>query len=158
MLAACSTPQPRAGTGEVAFVIVRHAEKAGGADNDPALSDAGRERATALARRLSGTSVAAVYTTDFRRTRDTVAPTAAAQGLAATVYDAHAPTDALAARLKAAHREGTVLVAGHSNTVPDIVAALCGCDVAAMDESEFDRISIVRIDALGRARLETSRY
>ena len=158
LLAACSTPQPRAGTGEVAFVIVRHAEKAGGAGSDPALSDAGLERAAALARRLSGTSVAAVYTTDFRRTRDTVAPTAAAQGLAAIVYDAHAPADAVAARLKAAHREGTVLVAGHSNTVPDIVAALCGCDVAAMDESEFDRISIVRIDALGRARLETRRY
>src|SRR5690606_13518954 len=85
LLAACSTPQPRAGTGEVAFVIVRHAEKAGGAGSDPALSDAGRERAAALARRLSGTSVAAVYTTDFRRTRDTVAPTAAAQGLAAIV-------------------------------------------------------------------------
>ncbi|MGY1408847.1 SixA phosphatase family protein [Luteimonas sp. A611] len=158
VLAACATPQPRASTDEVAFVIVRHAEKADAVGGDPALSAAGRERAASLARRLAGANVVAIYTTGFRRTRDTVAPTATAQGLAATVYDADEPATILVARLKAAHREGTVLVAGHSNTVPDIVAALCSCDVAAMTETEFDRTSTVRIDARGRARLETGRY
>lgn len=157
-LAACTTPQPPpADTGGVAFVVVRHAEKAD-AGSDPALSTTGRVRADALARRMAGADLVAIYTTGFRRTRGTVGPLAAAQGLAATVYDAHLPASALAARLKAAHQEGTVLVAGHSNTVPDIVAALCSCEVAPMTEAEFDRISTVRIDARGRAQLETGRY
>lgn len=158
VLAACGTSQPRPGTDEVAFVIVRHAEKADAAGSDPALSVAGSERAASLARRLAGGRVVAIYTTDFRRTRDTVAPTATAHRLPVTVYDAGESATALVARLKAAHREGTVLVAGHSNTVPDIVAALCGCEVAAMSEAEFDRISTVRIDPGGRARLDTGRY
>lgn len=156
-LVACSAPQPRSATGEVAFVVVRHAEKADGG-KDPALSPAGHARAATLARRLAGANLVAIYTTGFRRTRGTVAPTATAKGLDAIVYDAGEPAGTLATRLKAAHREGTVLVAGHSNTVPDIVAALCGCEVAAMSEAEFDRISIVRIDARGGARLESGRY
>ena len=51
-----------------------------------------------------------------------------------------------------------VLVVGHSNTVPDLVAALCGCATDAMDETEYDRMSIVRFDADGRARLKVQRY
>jgi len=156
-LAACAAPQPRPVAGEVAFVIVRHAEKAD-AGSDPALSAAGQARATVLARRLARVNLVAIYTTDFRRTRDTVGPVATAQGLAAIVYDAHTSASVLASRLKAAHHEGTVLVAGHSNTVPDIVAALCECEVAPMTEAEFDRISTVRIDARGQAQLDTGRY
>ncbi len=63
-----------------------------------------------------------------------------------------------AARLRAAHPHGNVLIAGHSNTVPDIVAALCACKIAAMPDHEYDRLSIVRIDADGHARLTVERY
>jgi len=157
VLAGCATPQPRPGTDDVAFIVVRHAEKTT-AGSDPGLSAAGRERADSLARSLADADLVAIYTTDFRRTRDTLAPTATAQRLPVTIYDADEPATALATRLKAVHRKGTVLVAGHSNTVPDIVAALCNCEVAAMTEAEFDRVSTVRIDARGRARLDTGRY
>ena len=68
------------------------------------------------------------------------------------------PADAFAARLRRAHPHGTVVVAGHSNTVPAIVAALCSCQTAAMDEGEFDRISTVRIDAYGGTRVEMGSY
>ena len=87
-----------------------------------------------------------------------MAPTAAAHGLTPSPYDAALPADELAARLRSEHPRGTVLVAGHSNTVPGIVAALCACAVEAMPETEYDRLSTVRIDADGRAHLRVGRF
>ena len=74
------------------------------------------------------------------------------------VYDARQPAAALAAALKAAHPRGTVVVAGHSNTVPAIVSALCGCATAPMAEDEYDRLNTIRIDDRGNAVLRISRY
>jgi hypothetical protein len=41
---------------------------------------------------------------------------------------------------------------------PELVAALCGCTTQPMDDTEYDRLSIVRVDAAGRATLEVQRY
>ena len=157
-LAACAgTRAPAAAPPqEMVFVVVRHAEKAD-AGNDPGLSDAGQRRAARLAARLADAPLIAIHATGLRRTRDTVAPTAQAHALPVARYDAHEPAASFAARLTAVHRPGVVLVAGHSNTVPEIVAALCRCSVPAMPEHEFDRISTVSIDADGRARLQVER-
>jgi len=81
-----------------------------------------------------------------------------ARRLAITPYPAGQPATEFAARLRAAHPRGSVLIAGHSNTVPDIVAALCACAVAPMADHEYDRMSIVRLDADGSARLDVTRY
>jgi hypothetical protein len=56
--------------------------------------------------------------------------------------------------LKQRHAGQTVLVVGHSNTVPDIAAALCSCEVAPMSEAEYDRLMTVRVDGDGRAVLD----
>lgn len=138
------------------FIVVRHAEKLAEPPGDPGLDARGLARAEALARRLADTSLAAVYTTDYRRTRATVAPAAASQALAPRTYDARMPAADFAAQLRAAHPSGTVLVAGHSNTVPEIVAALCGCEARPMPETEYDRVSIIRTGP-GGAVLEVSR-
>jgi len=155
---ACSTPDPRGTAQDLVVVIVRHAEKSDEAGPDPGLSEAGHRRAAVLARRLAGEELAAIYATAWRRTRQTVAPAAAAQRLPITLYDAREPAEALAARLRASHRAGVVLLAGHSNTVPGMVAAFCRCAAAEMAETEFDRISTVRIGADGRPRLQIERY
>lgn len=158
-LAACANaPRAPRAAQELTFVVVRHAEKAEAGATDPVLTGAGQARAARLAARLADAPLVAVYSTDLHRTRQTVAPSAGAHGLDVETYDPREPADAFAARLRGAHQAGTVLVAGHSNTVPAIVAALCSCEVAAMPETEFDRISTVRIDADGQARLETGRY
>lgn len=153
-LAACAAAPTRAAESaqDRVFVVVRHAEKAGDG-TDPGLSEAGQRRAARLAARLVDAPVIAVHATGLRRTRDTVAPTARAHGLPLATYDAHEPAPLLVARLLASQRPGVVLVAGHSNTVPEIVAALCRCAVPPMPEHEFDRISTVSIDAAGCARL-----
>lgn len=156
LLAACASRPPVAA--DVAtFIVVRHAEKVD-ASRDPALGAAGHARARALAQRLDGTPLVAAYATEFKRTGQTLAPTVQARGLATTAYAASEPAAEFAARLRAAHPRGTVLVAGHSNTVPGIVAALCGCIVAPMPDHEYDRLSIIHVAADGPPRLAVERY
>lgn len=140
------------------FVLVRHAEKAADDPKDPSLSDAGRARAVRLASSFDGVAVTAVYATGYRRTQATAQPTAEAHGLPVRTYDASLPADAFAAELRATHASGTVLVVGHSNTVPTIASALCRCTVAPIREDVFDRRIAIRIAADGATTLAETRY
>lgn len=154
LLAACTGLAAR----EVAaatFVIVRHAEKAQDDPRDPTLTPAGRARAERLARMLADAPLAAVYASRFRRTRATAQPAARVHDLTVLTYDAARPAAELAAQLRASHARGTVLVVGHSNTVPALAAALCACAVEPMPEGEYGRY--YRLTALSPdvpARLE----
>jgi phosphohistidine phosphatase SixA/ketosteroid isomerase-like protein len=105
-------------------LVVRHAEKApDSGDGDPPLSARGSERARALAKLLRSARLGAVYATQYRRTRETVAPSARAAGLEIHARPAGEP-ERLVRTLLANRRGQTVLVAAHSNTVPRILAAL----------------------------------
>ena len=53
---------------------------------------------------------------------------------------------------------GTVLVVGHSNTVPDIVSALCKCVVAPIDERDYGNLYDVRIERDTEPVLSQRRY
>jgi broad specificity phosphatase PhoE len=154
LLAACATPRPQAPA--TTFLVVRHAEKAEDGTRDPPLSPAGEARARRLASAVRGEAVVAVYATAFRRTQHTVLPTATAHGLGVTTYDAGLPAAALAARLRAAHRAGTVLVVGHSNTAPQLAAALCGCAATPLADGDYGRVYRVRVDGDGHAQLQES--
>lgn len=142
----------------VSYVVVRHAEKATDDLRDPSLSDAGLARAEALAGLLRSRDVVAAYATQYRRTSDTAAPTAAQHDLSITSYDADAPPETVAARLRRSHARGTVLVVGHSNTVPGIVSVLCGCEVAPIDESDYGNLFEIRIDGDAPPVLSRRRY
>lgn len=140
-LAGCAglrTPQP------LEFVIVRHAEKASDDPRDPTLSAAGQLRARGLANSLSQAHVMAAYATGYRRTQQTAAPTAAGHGLAITTYAAGQDPSAFANSLRQRHTHGTVLVVGHSNTVPAIAAALCQCVVAPIADAQYERRLLIR--------------
>ena len=66
---------------------------------------------------------------------------------------------ALAKELRAKHKGRTVLVVGHSNTVPQIVEALGGARPPAFDEAtEFDRLTIVIIPKKGKTQVVQARY
>lgn len=143
---------------ETIFVIVRHAEKATNDPRDPTLSEAGSTRALRVAERLRAAQVSAVYATGYRRTQQTAAPTALAHRLEVRTYDAAMPAKDFAARLRAAHATGTVLVVGHSNTVPAIAAALCECDVASLRDDEYDRWIRIRTGRNSTIALEEERY
>ncbi|QNP40118.1 phosphoglycerate mutase family protein [Lysobacter solisilvae (ex Woo and Kim 2020)] len=156
LLGGCATAP--AATQRVSFVVVRHAEKADDGSKDPPLSAAGQARATALAASLRDAPLRAAYATGYRRTQATAAPAAQAHALAVTTYDASRPASEFAVQLRHDHRDGTVLVVGHSNTAPAIAAALCACEVAPMGDGEFDRRLTITIDARGAATLRDERY
>ena len=137
------------------FILVRHAEKATAPPKDPPLTEAGQDRAQRLADGLQGTRLDAVYSSPYQRTRQTAAPVAQAQGL--TVIDYNPDDAAFATRLRADHPRGTVLVVGHSNTLPPLARALCGCNVADMDERIYGIRYTIRFDANGRAALIETR-
>jgi len=118
-------------------VIVRHAEKAANGGSDPDLSSAGRARADELARILKDSGITAIFTSEFKRTQETAAPTATSIGVTATVIPAK-DTAALAAKLH--QLNGNALVVGHGDTIPNIIKAL-GIDspinIPDEDYSEF---------------------
>ena len=129
-----------------AVVLVRHAEAAAG--DDPGLSEAGAARAAALAEALRGADVRTIYVTQYRRTKDTAAPVAAAAGVTpieiAVERGEIADHAADMARRIAAHRGGgTILVVGHSNTVPAVVTALTGTSAAPIAHQQYDTIYVV---------------
>jgi broad specificity phosphatase PhoE len=138
-------------------IVVRHAEKVDDS-TDPALNVDGMRRAEALAAALADAGVGAVFTTQFRRTRDTAAPLAHQLGLEPVVITTSGGNHAreVAARVRE-HAAGTVVVVGHSNTVPAIVEALGAPAVDAIADDEYFHLFIVQISPSG-VRLIRSRY
>lgn len=141
-------------------LLVRHAEKAEAPADDVALSAAGQARADALAAALAHANVDAIVTTQFRRTRETAGPLARRLGLEPIVVpaasDTRAHARAVAEVVRGAGR--TVLVVGHSNTVPAIIAALGGPDLDELCESDYDTLFVLALRAGGSASLTQSRY
>ncbi len=116
--------------------LLRHAEAAGGSA-DPALTEEGRQRAEAIAQQLRDVPFEAIYTTDYRRTRETVAPLAEALGLEPQLYD---PRDLKGAAERLRGSGGPVLVVGHSNTTPALVSLLGGAPGAPIAHDDHDRL------------------
>lgn len=106
-----------------AVYLVRHAEKVKSTTNrDPGLTLEGMQRSRALAKRLSGFHIDHIYSTQYQRTRLTVTPTAKMQQLEIEIYSAQKPQD-LIKKIKSACKQN-ILVAGHSNTIPDLLIKL----------------------------------
>lgn len=132
---------------QTVVILVRHAEKGTMPANDPPLTDAGTARAKALAAVLVDANVQAVITTQLARTRDTARPLAEARHLVPEVVaaggagHAHAVADAVRK-----HAGQTVLVVGHSNTVPAIIAALGGPKMPDICDSQYSNLFTLILD------------
>jgi broad specificity phosphatase PhoE len=143
------------------IVLVRHAEKAAAPSDDPPLTAAGVKRAQALAAALRDAGVTAIITTQLRRTRETAQPLASARSLTPEVVpvrggEAGAHAEAVAAAVRK-HAGGVVLVVGHSNTIPAIIAALGGPHLPDICESVFANLFVL-LPGAREARLVRSRY
>jgi len=143
-------------------IVVRHAEKELGTIEDPPLSQAGEQRAQLLARmfgeREGQGRIAAIFTSDTRRAQRTAAPLAARLGLELTVVPAN-DLDTLVRRIRGNFRGRTVLVVGHSNTVPELVAKLARLEhIEPIADEEYDRMYIVTVPTLGKASVLRMAY
>ena len=144
------------------MIFVRHTEKAVEPADDPGLSPDGQRRAAELARQLVDADVVAgidaIYSTPYRRTLETAQPTAEALGLEINRYD---PSDneAVLATILKTHKGKIILVVGHSNTVPALIADLgASKNVPAIAENEYDNIYVISIPWFGKTKTIRLRY
>jgi len=140
------------------IILVRHAEKnIEPANPDPDLSAAGQARAQELARMFGDAGIKAIYATQYKRTQETVKPLAEKIGVPATTIDAK-NTAELVKQIRAQHNGDVVFVAGHNNTVPEIIAALGGPQLPIIPETEFDNLYVVTIYRVGKAKVLKMKY
>lgn len=145
-------------TGSTTIILVRHAEKAAEPAADPPLTSAGVTRADALVELVKDAGITAVVSTQFQRTRLTAAPIAARLGLTTEIIDARATPSATADSILARHRGQTVLVVGHSNTVPAIVAALGAPQPPDICDAGYDNVFVVTVPATGAVTVTRLHY
>ena len=144
------------------IIFVRHAEKAAEPADDPGLSAAGQRRVAELTRQLVDADVVAgidaIYATDYNRTQETARPIADALDLPINTYDARDTETVLATILKE-HKGKIILVVGHSNTVPELIANLgASKKVPPIHESEYDNIYIISIPWFGKTKTIRLRF
>ena len=139
--------------------LVRHAEKDNASNPaDPTLSAAGQVRAQELQKVLAPTNPVALFTTDTKRTRATLAPLAAATGIVPQVYDALQPA-VLATLLHKEYVGKTVVVVGHSNTLLPLIEALgYPRPLAEIAESEYNYLFKINSTAGEPSYVLVSKY
>ena len=144
------------------MIFVRHAEKASQSADDPGLSEAGRRRVAELTRQLVDADVVAgvdaIYSTPFKRTQETAQGVADALDLPIHSYSLDDNEAVLATILKN-HKGKIILVVGHSNTVPTLMADLgASKKVPPIHEDEYDNIYVVAIPWFGKTKTIRLRY
>lgn len=123
------------------YFVVRHAEKETNTmTSDVKLSDQGRERAAALRVALADEKIQEVYSTNYIRTKSTVQPTADSKQLEVQTYQ---PMDTAFFKTLRDSKRNT-LIAGHSNTVDDIVNQLLGQkQMSDLPETQYGDLFII---------------
>jgi broad specificity phosphatase PhoE len=144
------------------IIFVRHAEKAVEPADDPGLSEAGQLRVAELTRQLKDADVVAgidaVYSTPFRRTQETAQPIADALDLPIRTYDP-SDTEAVLETILKEHKGKIILVVGHSNTVPVLIANLgASKKVPPIHENEYDNIYLISIPWFGKTKTIRLRF
>lgn len=126
------------------IILIRHAEKVDATSQDPELSEAGKQRAERLIKVGGKYKPGAFYSTNFKRTRDTLTPLAAKRRKTVEIYDARKPADLLETIMKSKIKRH--IVSGHSNTVPGLANLITTKDIFKnLDETEYGVMWVIRI-------------
>jgi broad specificity phosphatase PhoE len=139
-------------------ILVRHAEKIIDPNNsDPDLSPAGQARAQEIVRIFGDTGINAIYATQYKRTQQTVKPLADKLGLPINQVNSKSTADLLT-QIRSQNSGQIIFIAGHNNTVPEIIAALGGPTFPTIPETEFDNLYIVTVYRTGKAKVVKLKY
>ncbi len=116
----------RSKTKPVTVFLLRHAEAGDRSKtNDPALTAAGEQRAKALARLLGNAAVTHLFASEYKRTQLTLVPLARSTSLRVQVISSRKREEQLRA-LRSLPGGAIAVVAGHSNTLPQLALGLGG--------------------------------
>ena len=123
--------------------LVRHAEKASDGTKDPDLNQSGLARAKRLANHLESAGITKIYSTDYKRTRQTAAPLAALKGIEVEIYKTDLED---ISNLLKDHKVGNVLVVGHSNTTPKLMNKVLKEErFESLDEKDYDNLFVLSV-------------
>ncbi|NEU09063.1 histidine phosphatase family protein [Flavihumibacter sp. R14] len=143
---------------ETVIYIVRHAEKdtSDPTNNNPDLNAEGKERAVALNGFLKKEKFAAVFSTPYKRTMQTASPVAQRNGVPVKSYK---DSKEVAELVKSEFANQKILIAGHSNTILEIVKAFGATPpFETLNDDDYDLIFMVRISKDGEVSLKTQRF
>jgi 2,3-bisphosphoglycerate-dependent phosphoglycerate mutase len=150
-LVASSAGNAHAQSGEITYILLRHAEKDASPTMNKAdvdLSAEGKQRAARLVDVVKSYQPEQIFATIFRRARLTVTPLAETlkpdYRLMIQTYD-HTGIKEFAERLLKLNAK-TVIVSGHNTTTPELANFLINQQkYKALDESEYNKIWIIKI-------------
>jgi broad specificity phosphatase PhoE len=142
-------------------ILIRHADRdvppAGTPDDPgPSLNDKGMARSRKLVHVLSTAGIQAVYTSHFTRAKMTAKPFLVAHFDLPTVR-LDAATE-LKDHILTHHAGQTVLVVGHSNTVPELIELLGGPSLSIIDDCEFDNLFVLVKHSTTKASVSKLKY
>ena len=124
------------------YYLIRHAEKELTEEN-PELTEEGRARAKRWSEIFKNIAFDAIYSTDYLRTKSTAEPTANSQNLRITLYH---PSKIDVNKFLTKTKGKTVLIVGHSNTIPAFVNQLTGKKkYFDIEDDKFGNLYIVEI-------------
>ena len=149
---------PEGITSKTKIYLVRHAEKDTG--NNPPLTLAGYKRAGDLMRILKNKNIQRIYSTPTRRTMQTGDSMRLQLSIDTLLYKADTTGIGLYAKIIAAGDAGkTILIIGHSNTVPKLIRKLGSTSFPNKDlpDMEFDNLFLITYKK-GKAVVKAMKY
>lgn len=136
-------------------ILIRHAERLATPGDDPHLSTAGKARARLLIHVLGGANISAIYTSEFIRTIETAKPLANALGL--SPIQATDGED-IKNDILLNHARETVLVVGHTDTVPEVIRLLGDNSGHEIGDEEFDNMFVATVLGESEVRITRLKY
>jgi phosphohistidine phosphatase SixA len=144
--------------GVTRIFIVRHAEKETG--KDPLLTAAGNARAGDLMRTLQNEDIRKIYVSQYRRTQNTGDSLRLQLKIDTVHYAADTVCDNLVNAIMEHSDFGkTILIIGHSNTIPQIIRKFGVTDHPYGDipDNEFDNLFMITYKK-EKAKLKVMKY
>lgn len=131
---------------ETILIFTRHAEKEVNAGSDPSLNEKGLQRSMKLLSLLKDfDTIDAIYSTDYKRTKETAKPTSDYFELPIMIYNPR-ELDAFKDKILEGHRSEIILIVGHSNTTPALVNLVMGEQILKQfSEDDYSNLLVVKI-------------
>jgi phosphohistidine phosphatase SixA len=132
---------------KLTIILLRHAEKdiSPSADKvNPDLTPEGKQRAQTLVKKIKKYKPTAIFSSDYIRTKMTVAPLAEKRKLAVQIYDPRKLNELADMIMQGKFK--SVVVVGHNNTTPALANLLIKQEkYQTLDETEYQKIWIIKI-------------
>lgn len=157
LLAACGKTEKTITESEI--YLVRHFQKqvvTEQSGKDVELTQEGRSNAERLAEHLKNKSITSIYSTNYKRTKQSAKPTSQLLNLGVAEYD---PRDLETFAMRLLETQESHLVVGHSNTT-GVLFGLLGCEAIILSEDDYGDIMVVKRvhDASGSTIKECASY